>query len=36
MIERDLLDSSDELIRHSPAKLAAAVIELAAAGGAAA
>lgn len=36
VIERDLLDSSDELIRHSPAKLAAAVIELAAAGGAAA
>lgn len=34
VIERDLLDSSDELIRHSPAKLAAAVMELA--GGAAA
>lgn len=35
VIERDLLDSSDELIRHSPAKLAAAVIELAAGGAAA-
>jgi uncharacterized cofD-like protein len=35
VIERDLLDSSDELIRHSPAKLAAAVFELAGRGAAA-
>lgn len=32
VIQRDLLDSSDELIRHAPAKLAAAVMELAARG----
>lgn len=32
VIDRDLLDSSDDLIRHSPPRLAAAVMELAARG----
>lgn len=32
VVDRDLLDSSDDLIRHSPSRLAAAVMEMAARG----